>query len=150
RARFSPSGDGSMTARKSPIACAPLVVGMCVVWLLATPAAVRTAPVQDGADKGKQADAPRPEDVLRRAADFFKKAKSVAVDLEREQKVGAMSIKGTVSIAFERPNRIAIRPKEDPEALGVSAVCDGKKLSIAVPMMKKYTEENAPASLDAM
>src|SRR4051794_37030936 len=63
---------------------------------------------QDAAPAG----APTAEPVLRRTTDFFKKARSVSVEVERVQKVGEMTIPSKLTIAIERPNRFAIRSVE--------------------------------------
>jgi len=104
------------------------------------------------AARGQAADGqakPTAESVLRKTADFFKKAKSVTVDVEREQKVANFTIKLPVSVAIERPNRFAIQSKSDGLAgIAMTLVSDGKKLSTAIGQLKRYTEADAPASID--
>jgi thiol-disulfide isomerase/thioredoxin len=95
------------------------------------------------ADDSK-ADAAKAQDVLRRTAEFYKKAKSFAVDIDREQKVGAMSMKAGLSVAVERPNKLALKAKGD--AFTVDIVSDGKTLAVSIPALKKYTQGKAPAS----
>jgi thiol-disulfide isomerase/thioredoxin len=104
------------------------------------------------AARGQAPDAksnPTAEAVLRKTADFFRKAKSVVVDVEREQKVAGFTIKMPVSVALERPNRFAIQSKSDGLAsIGMTLVSDGKKMSTAIAQLKRYTEADAPASMD--
>ena len=91
------------------------------------------------------ADAPTAEAVLRRMADYYKKVKSFSVEVEREQKIGEMTIRSAVNVAIERPNKLAIRG--NGAAFGMDVVSDGKTLSVSIPTVKKYIQSNAPASL---
>ena len=88
------------------------------------------------------------EAILRRTTDFIKKAKSAEVEVERLQKVGAQTVTSTFTIAFERPNRLAIRVKGG--GFGVTAISDGTTLSVFIPPLHKYTQAKAPATLDAL
>lgn len=100
--------------------------------------------------QGAEEKAPQPtaEQVLRQVADFYKKVKSLAVDIEREQKMGALSVKLPMTVAFERPNRIALRMENGPSDF--TFVSDGKKMFMSIAALKRYTENNAPASLDEL
>ena len=117
-----------MTTRKPPVTLGWTVAILCGA------AALRAGP-----------NDPKAEAVLRQAADYYKKAKSFAVEVEREQKVGAMSIKQTLEVVVERPNKLAIRTKGILP--GIDVVSDGKTLSISITPLKKYTQSQAPASL---
>jgi peroxiredoxin len=100
-----------------------------------------------GPDDSKTGD-PTAEAVLRRTADRYKRARSFTVEVEREQKLGPMSMKQVLDVTFERPNRLAIRTKG--KLPGVDVVSDGKTLSISIQAVKKYTQSQAPASLSEM
>lgn len=89
---------------------------------------------------------PTAKQVLRRTADFYKKAKSITVEIEREQKIGGLSVKYPVTVAFERPNRIALGMENGPSDFTI--VSDGKKMFISMTGLKRYSESNAPTSLD--
>jgi thiol-disulfide isomerase/thioredoxin len=92
---------------------------------------------------------PKAEAVLKKTADFYKNAKTLAVDVERAQKVGTFTMKTSFSVAFERPNHFAIKTKADSLAgITVTLVSDGKTLSTAISQLKKYTEAEAPESID--
>jgi len=93
---------------------------------------------------------PTAEAVLGKTCEFIKKAKSVAVDVEREQKVGTFTVKTTFSVALERPNRFAIQTKTDGLLAGIAVtlVSDGKTLCTSIGQLKKHTETDAPESID--
>jgi len=96
-------------------------------------------------DSKTKTGAPTAEAVLRRTADYYKSAKSFAVDVEREQKMGARAIKYSLAVAIERPNRLAIRGKG--AGFGIDLFSDGKTLSLSIPAVKRYTQSMAPALL---
>jgi thiol-disulfide isomerase/thioredoxin len=122
-----------MTTRKSLAARGSTVLLLCAVAALGA-----------GPDDSK-AGARKGEAVLQRMADYYKKAKSFAVDVDRDQKLGPMAMKTTVSVVFERPNKVAIRSKGPMP--GVDIVSDGKTLTMSVGALKRYTQSKAPASL---
>lgn len=94
---------------------------------------------------------PTAESVLKQAADFLKKAKSIAFDAAREQKIGTLAITTPFSIAVERPNRFSIRSKPNNlAAIDIALVSNGKTLSTTISQLKKYTEADAPDSIDAL
>jgi thiol-disulfide isomerase/thioredoxin len=93
-------------------------------------------------------DTPTVESVLRKTADFYKKAKSIAVEVERAQKIGGPEIKSTLKAAFQRPNRLAVRI--EGEGAEMQIVSDGKSQFVSIGPLKKYTEAKAPASLDSL
>ena len=137
-----------MTSRRFP------VVGMTwsIAWLAA--ASVLTAAGPGAAAWGQNPDPksgapgdPTAESVLRKTAEFFKNAKSIAVDVDRSRKMGRMTMEITTSIAFQRPNRLAVRHKGTTP--GIDLVTDGKTMFISVAAVKKYTEAEAPATIDA-
>ena len=86
------------------------------------------------------------EATLRKTADFYKKAGSLAVEIERAQKLGPMTVKNTITIDFVRPDKLAIRSKGNVP--GADVVSDGKTLSVSIAALKSYTQSKAPASLD--
>jgi thiol-disulfide isomerase/thioredoxin len=110
------------------------------------PAALARAQADD-----EEPTRPTVESVLRRTADFFKGARSISVTIDRVQTVGNVTVPTTVSVDFERPNKFALLNKGEAANAGflLTVVCDGKKLFTSVPALKKYTEADAPDSLDA-
>src|SRR5947209_4857516 len=122
-------GGWRMIARKQPTIRGWVLVSACALSALAS------APARAGAEEAK-AGQPTAEAVLRQVADFFKKARSVAVEVERVQEVGARSIQQSFSVAFQRPNRFAYR---DKGGTGITVICDGKRLVTDAPALKKYT-----------
>jgi hypothetical protein len=101
-----------------------------------------------GPDDSKT-DARKAEAVLRRMADYYKKAKSFTVDVKLAQKIGPTTRNTTVAAAFERPNKLAIRVRGVLLA-GTDIFSDGKTLTISIAAAKKYTQSQAPASLADM
>ncbi len=116
------------------------------VWTIALCAVMALGARAD--DSKTKLDAPTAEAVLRRMAEYFKAAKSFAADIEREQKIGSKSMKNALAVAVERPNKLAIRGKG--AAFGMDVISDGKKLTVSIPALKKYTQSEAPASLSKL
>jgi peroxiredoxin/outer membrane protein assembly factor BamB len=97
-----------------------------------------------------RADAPKPDDEIRRMCDFYKQLKSFSVhaDMDAQVHAGEMNnkMKGGADIVFERPNRLALRGKG--QQLGAATVvCDGKTLYTLFGPLKRYTKRDAPKSL---
>jgi thiol-disulfide isomerase/thioredoxin len=139
-----------MSARRSPVA-----LGLSIPSLAAVAAFMALGPVgASGAQEpGAKAAAPGAatvEGVLRKTADLYKKAKSITVEIDRAQHLGPIKMEMTTTVAFERPNRLAVRSKTTMPIPVPNVVSDGKKLSISVPLMKKYTQVDAPATLEAL
>lgn len=131
-----------MIDRHTRLARPVLIVSLCACTLMSMASLIQTTSAQAVDEPTK----PTAEQVLRRTADFYKKAKSIAVEIEREQEVGGLPIKYPVTVAFERPNRIALGMENGPSDFSI--VSDGKKMFISIAGLKRYTETNAPPSLD--
>jgi peroxiredoxin len=121
----------------------PIPVKGWAILLLCGLTALGSGP--DDSKATQKTDAPTAESVLRRTADYYKKIKSFAVDIDREQKMGPNSMKNSFVVVIERPNKLAIRSKG--VGFGIDVVSDGKTLSMSVPAVKRYAESKAPASL---
>src|SRR5262249_43974624 len=121
-----------MSTRKTPVTLGWTIALLCAAALGAGP-------------DDPKAEPPTAVAVLRRTADYFKRVKSLAVEVEREQKMGRMSMKNVLDVSIERPNKVAPRTKGNLP--GVDVVRDGKPLSISIQALKKYTQRKAPASL---
>jgi hypothetical protein len=89
------------------------------------------------------------EAVLRRMADYYKKAKSFTVDVNLAQKIGPTTRKTTVAVAVERPNKLAIHVK-GILLVGMDIFSDGKTLTMSIGAVKKYAQSKAPTSLSDM
>jgi hypothetical protein len=99
----------------------------------------------------KELDAPlagRAEAVLQQTVDYYKKVKSFAVEVEREQQFGPRAMKNTVAVVMERPNKLAVHTKMGTPAVDI--VCDGKTLTASIAATKKYAQHKAPAALYSM
>ena len=85
-------------------------------------------------------------------ADFYKTAKTISLSADVEIHMQAkgmynrMSSKST--IVAQKPNRIAIRG--DGGMAGTDLISDGQTLVTFIPMMKQYSESDAPESLDEL
>ena len=137
-----------MTNRRNP--AAPL---WTMAWLVAFSAFAMlelggSAWAQDKGEKASPPGAVTAESVLKKTADFYKKAKSFKVDMNRSHKVGPINMQYTTAVAFERPNRLAMQSKGNVP--GIDLVSDGKTLFVSVPALKKYSESEAPATIDAL
>ena len=95
-------------------------------------------------DKGEKASAPgavTAESVLKKTTDFYKKAKSFSVDMNRSHKVGPINMQYTTAVAFERPNRLAMQSKGTVP--GIDLISDGKKGSIPSPHSRNTPRASA-------
>jgi thiol-disulfide isomerase/thioredoxin len=137
-----------MTGRKPALDRGRAILLLCGVAALGGSGSAALAQAND--PKAGPPGAPTAEAVLRRSADFYKNARSIAVEVERAQKIGALAVQVTYEVAFQRPNRFAVRTKGGGPGPGIDVVCDGKKLFVSIPALKKYTEGDAPASIDAL
>jgi len=102
--------------------------------------------------QGAQADAPTPEEVIRRVADFYRKADSFEVDFAQTTNIETEGLKQqTVSqsqIVAERPNRLAMRTKTGSQ--GFDVMSDGKQLYTSMPILGRYTKAPAPQTFDEL
>ena len=92
-----------------------------------------------------KADARDAKAILRRMADYYKKARSFTVEFNLAQTVGPTTMKTTVAATVERPNKLAIRVK-GVLLVGIDFFSDGKTLTISIGAAKRFTESKAPAS----
>jgi len=92
---------------------------------------------------------PKADEILRKMADLSLSTKSFSADLTmvmNTQMQGAKQEMTTeYSLAAQRPNRFAMVLKKG--LMGSTLVCDGAKLYTCLPMLKRYTESQAPAEL---
>ena len=137
-----------MTNRRIPTAV--LLTTTCLLPLAGVTATdfLGSARAQAPDAKAGAPGAATAEGVMRRTTEIYKKAKSIAVELNRSQKAGAVTMQVTSSVAFQRPNKLAFVTKGT--APGIDLVSDGKTLFIAIPTLKKYTEGEAPESIEAL
>jgi peroxiredoxin len=119
---------------------------LCSFSALGGPWAGLQASGQPPTSENKKAGESEAEALMHKTADFYKKVGSLAVEIERAQKLGPMTIKNTLSIDFVRPNKLAVRTQGIVP--GVDVVSDGKTISVSVGALKRYTQSTAPASLD--
>src|SRR4030095_7178093 len=106
----------------------------------AVPAAEKTGAALDS----------RAEQLIRKAADQIKNARSLSVELDLAMSMQMRSMKQQMSslysIALQRPNRYAMVLKDG--TVGGTMVTDGRKLFTYLPMLKQYTEAAAPGNLE--
>ena len=104
---------------------------------------------EDEAQQAVEVDA-ESERVLRQISDFVAAADRFTFELSSVMLVEAEGMRQEMttahSVALERPNKFAI---EGRFGMGVgTAVSDGEKLYIYMPMFGRYVVQDAPASLD--
>jgi len=101
---------------------------------------------KDGADSAAVSS----EAVVRKVAEFYKAAKTVQVREEQVMHVQMqkMDNKTTTNrtVVAEKPNRLAMRGEGGMQRLDL--VSDGEIFFTYLPMMKTYTEEEAPESIE--
>jgi peroxiredoxin len=97
------------------------------------------------------ADAPKPEDFVRKMCDFYKGQKSFSVKAETKVEIHGAGInnssKSDQHVIFERPNRLSLRGEGGP---GLSVVSDGDTMYVAVAVTKKYMKTDAPESMSEL
>jgi peroxiredoxin len=90
------------------------------------------------------ADAPQPEDVVRKMCDFYKGQKSFSVNSDTNVEVhGKNSSKSGFRAVFERPDHLALKGEG---GTGLSVVSDGDTLYVAA--RNRYMKTDAPDSLN--
>lgn len=111
----------------------------------AKPAAQPATSAEETANKAQE--------VLDTMAKFYDGLKTLKVNARTEMKMNMqgmdMDIKGTSAIAAERPNKFSsVSQGEGMMAMALSntMISDGTKLIVYMPMMKSYTEKEAPAN----
>ena len=62
---------------------------------------------------------------------------------------GPVKLQLTTSVAFERPNKLALHSKGAMQQ-AIDVVSNGKTVFMSVPSMKKYIEAEAPATLEEL
>ena len=137
-----------MTHRKLSVTPGWAIGLLCGTLAFVGPSVDGTALAQVSDAKASPAGTPTAETVLHRTADFYKTVKTLAVEVERVQKIGALKMQNSVTVAFHRPNRFAVRTKGGSP--GIDVVSDGKKIFVSIPALQKYTEGEAPTSIDAL
>src|SRR6516162_99850 len=130
-----------MIERKLLLTRAGTVVAVCGLVAVVVVYNLRA----QGDDQAKVPKTPTAEAVLKEVSAFYKKTKSFTVHIQRVQKVGILPIPASFEVAMERPNKLVIR---NTGLMGATVVSDGKSLFMAMPALGKYTQAEAPASLD--
>jgi hypothetical protein len=124
----------------------------CGLFLLAMFLAVAAAGAEDAKAQKRPKRDPKVLELVKQAADLYKNAKSlhVEVDVETNVQNGAekQEIRISCSYDLEPPNRFALRARNAKDkATGTDFISDGKQLLVHSLTLKQYTESAAPASL---
>jgi len=92
---------------------------------------------------------PSPEVILRRTTEFYAQIPAFSVEVAREQQLGPNATYAVLSVALERPNKLAIRPAGD--GAYPLMVSDGRTLTVSIPHQGARTvQSQAPATLAGM
>ncbi len=114
---------------------APFAISGCLLLIFAHSAA-------------SAADPPKADDAIRKMCDFYKQQKSFSVKGQTKLDIHGAGInntaKSTFTSIFERPNKIAFKSED---RAGLTVVCNGDDLYVAVAALKKYMQTDAPDSL---
>jgi len=93
-----------------------------------------------------QANKPKPEEVLRRMADYLSKQPAlsckVVATLEVKAEGQEVNQVGKMTVRMQRPNRLALILDEGE--MGMTVVSDGKRLTQCLPPLKRYVTLDAP------
>ena len=132
----------------------PVVLKLGLIFLLALPVALYFQLQTYSADP-KPADAaaqPKPEDVLRRMADYLGKlpALSCRIAATLDVKEGDRELQQVTKMTarLARPNRLSL--VVDEGKMGMTVVSDGKHLTQSLPAVRRYVVSDAPAELAQM
>ena len=91
------------------------------------------------------------EDVLRQMTEYYKGLKSFSVDLSFSTVAQAPGIRREMwnkyEISIKQPNKAAFVLRD---GMGVSLVSDGKTFYTFVPPLNKFTQEEAPQTLESL
>lgn len=91
-------------------------------------------------------------EVLRQAAEHLRRLKALTADLRLTINMQMRGIKQEMpmdySLAVQRPNQFALVLKSG--VVGATVVSDGKKLYTYMPLLKRYTEAEAPGDLSGL
>jgi peroxiredoxin len=120
------------------IAVVLLIALVASAWLLAPTRA-----------QAAEAAAPKPEDLLRKVADYLAGLPAFACRIDSSIHIQAQGIDNRMDtkmmLRLERPNRLAIVLEEG--MMGMTVISDGKQLTQYIPTMNRYTVKEAPADL---
>jgi hypothetical protein len=100
-----------------------------------------------------QAGKPKPEDVLRKMADYLGSLPAFSCRMEATLDIKApgqdpMQEVTKMTARLERPNRLAL--VVDEGKMGLTTVSDGKQLTHYLPVLKRYSVSEAPPSYSQM
>jgi peroxiredoxin len=92
---------------------------------------------------------PKPEDLLRKVADYLAGLQAFSCRIDSSIRIQAQGIDNRMdskmTLRLERPNRLAI--VLDEGLMGMTVISDGKQLTQYLPTMNRYTVNDAPADL---
>ncbi len=124
------------------IACITLAL-LLTAWLVAA------SPLRAAEAAGAAADQPKPEDLLRKVADYLAGLPALTCRIDSSIHIQAKGIDNRMdskmTLRLARPNRLAILLEEG--LMGVTIVSDGKQMTQYIPTMNRYTVKDAPADL---
>jgi hypothetical protein len=136
---------------------------VCIIVLLALPlilcnprqsfgAAPPAAPAAASSQASAQAEKSKPEDVLRRMADYLANLPAFACKVEATLEIndagGDTKQVTKMTARLQRPNRLALILDEGDT--GITVVSDGKRLTQYMPMLRRYTIGDVPSSFAEM
>jgi peroxiredoxin len=117
--------------------------------LLLTAWLVAASPLRAAEAAGAAADQPKPEELLRKVADYLAGLPALSCRIDSSIHIQAKGIDNRMdskmTLRLERPNRLAILLEEG--LMGVTIVSDGKQMTQYIPTMNRYTVKDAPADL---
>jgi thiol-disulfide isomerase/thioredoxin len=130
-----------------PLFAPGLAVALAFLFLHHLPA--QPAPEPDDAQPPID---PKAQALLRQSAEFYAGLKSFTAEatsaLQMQMQGLKQEMRSEYSVAMQRPNRLAIVLNSG--MMGATTVSDGNRLYSHIPMLQKYTEKNAPESLDEL
>lgn len=105
----------------------------------------------DGAEQAPTID-PKADEIVHKVSNYYKGLDRFKFNVDSRMLMEAQGMRNEMetrySIAAARPNRVSVNLTKGMN--GLTVVSDGKQIFVYIPMFKKYTVEEAPATLNEM
>lgn len=133
--------------QKSPAAV--LAIVFAFVSLVVSACAQSPQAPGNAAATPAQGNPPQPEALLRQMADYLGGLPAVSCRIQLDMRLEAQGMKNNMTtkmtMRLSRPNRLAMVLEEG--MMGATVISNGQTITQYVPMLNRYTEQAAPASL---
>jgi peroxiredoxin len=131
-----------------------VLLALLIVGCLCKPVCAQTQEQSSAQEKQNTAanQQPKPEELLRRMADYLGNLPAFSCRIESTMRVQAQGMDNRMtskmSFRLQRPKRLAIVLEEG--MMGTTVISDGATLWQYLPMLNQYTVQDAPADLSGI